>query len=448
MSSRDMAMRRVAAIDPARGAIVDQDAAEALLARVLAAPDTQATALTPGSRARVRRRRTIVALVAVALLLLAAAALAAVGVIGFGAPARSPFALSSPRFGLGALAPGSARLLPVSSPDPAGGPPWGMRVLSTTRGVGCVEVGRVLHGRLGALGEDGAFHDDGRFHEFPARGLFPGAVCADLDANGRLFDTVGSDVVPASADGGTSSPSLLPGIPARRPRVSRLCPASDLRVLSYGLLGPEARSLTYTLAGHRYTLTPAGPEGAYLIVSPPPCGGRGLSSSGPSIMPLPWSSPIDTIAYSDGTVCRIAATRPGTLAGQCKPPGYVPLTLRRPTHAQIAAAIHASIVDAPPARAAEVARRRAIRVSFTARVAVTSAASAYELVEATSSPLAVFTQTKGNIARGQTVSWLLPAREPGTYSGTVTLGIGVPAAYPIYSYSPGPLVGRFSIHVP
>jgi hypothetical protein len=442
MSSLDEAMRRVAAIDPARGAVVDDDAAERLLAQLLGAP------AAPRSRSRVRHRRTILALVAVALLLLAAAALAAVGVIGVGPPARSPFALSSPRFGLGALEPGSARLLPVSSPDPAGGPPWGMRLVSTTRGVGCIEVGRVLHGRLGALGEDGAFGDDGRFHEFPARGLFPGAVCANLDANGRLFDTVGSDVVATSGDGGTSTPGLLPGIPVRRPGSSRLCPASDLRVLSYGLLGPEARSLTYTLGGHRYTLTPAGPEGAYLIVGAPPCDARGLYSSGASIVPLPWSSPIDTISYGNGAVCRIAATRPGTLAGKCKPPGYVPLAVPRPTNAQVMSAIHASIVVAPPARAAELASRRAIRVSFIARVPVTSADSAYELVEATSSPLAVFTETKGDVARGQTVSWLLPAREPGTYSGTVTLGIGVPPAYPIYSYSPGPLVGRFSIHVP
>jgi hypothetical protein len=223
-----------------------------------------------------------------------------------------------------------------------------------------------------------------------------------------------------------------------------------VRVLSYGLLGPDARSVAYTLAGHRHTLVPIAPQGAYLIVGRFQRGARSLGSgsSGPSIMPLPWSSPVDAITYSNGAVCRIAATRPGTLAGKCTPPGYVPITVRRPTHAQVAARIHASIVLAPRARAAELASRRAIRVSFTARVAVTSAASAYELVEATSSPLAVFTETKGNIARGQTVSWLLPAREPGTYSGTVTLGIGVPPAYPIYSYSPGPLVGRFRIHVP
>jgi hypothetical protein len=464
MSSHDTAMRRVAALDPARTAIVDRDAAEQLLERVLATrltpappatpstPHTPTMPLAPRSRPRGHHRKAILALVAIALLALAAAALAAVGVIRFGAPARSPFALSSPRFGLGSLRPGSARVLSVSSADPAGGPPWGMRVLSTTRGVGCIEVGRVLHGRLGALGEDGAFDDDGRFHEFPARGLLGGAVCANLDAHGRLFDTVGSDVLPASGDTGDGS-CIAPPPPGEiivGPNASRICPAADVRVLSYGLLGPDARGVTYTLDGHQHTLVPVAPEGAYLIVNGYQRGRRllGEGSSGASITPLPWSSPIETITYSNGTVCHIADTRPGTLAGKCRPPGYVPVTLRRPTHAQVAATIHASIVVAPPARAAELGTHRAIRVSFTARVAVTKAADAYELVEATSSPEAVFTETRQDISPGQTVSWLLPARRPGTYSGTVRLGIGVSPAYPIYSYSPGPPVGRFSIRVP
>lgn len=274
---------------------------------------------------------------------------------------------------------------------------------------------------------------------------------ADLDANDRLFDTVGADVVPASADG-ESDPSLGIGAVLSLRHASARCPAADLRQLSYGLLGPDARSLTYTLAGHRHTLAPSGPEGAYLIVSTPPCGRR-AQSTGASLMPLPWDSPVDTISYSNGTICNIARTQPGKgpedkLSGQCKPPGYVPLGASAPTHAQVAAAIHATLVTVPPAQVSQLVSRRAIRVSFTARVAVTKAASAYELVESTSSPLAVFVETQKDIAVGQTVSWLLPAPRPGTYSGTVTLGIGVPPAYPIYSYSPGPLVGRFNIRVP
>jgi hypothetical protein len=259
-------------------------------------------------------------------------------------------------------------------------------------------------------------------------------------------------LVPASGDpeDGSCVTPPPPGASIRGPNAGRICPAADVRVLSYGLLGPDARSVTYTLGDRRHTLVPVAPEGAYLIVGNLHRGRRSLGAGplGASIVPLPWSSPIDTVTYSNGTVCHIAATKPGTLAGQCKPPGYAPIAVRPPPHAQVAATIHASIVVAPPARAAELASHRAIRVSFTARVGVTKAASAYELVETTSSPEAVFVETHKDIAPGQTVSWLLPACRPGIYSGTVTFGIGVAPAYPIYTYSPGPLVGRFSIRVP
>jgi hypothetical protein len=384
------------------------------------------------------------------LLVLTAGALAAAGVIRLGAAAKSPVELTTPRVGLGALRPGSARLLSVATADPVGGPPWGIRVVSTTRGVGCIEVGRVLNGRLGAIGQGGAFGNDGRFHAFPASGLFAGAACGNLDANGRLFDTVDVDVVPASGDPGDGSCVTPPprGVRILGPDASRFCPAAQVRVLSYGLLGPEARRVTYTLDGHRHTLTPARPEGAYLIVTTSRSGSRTPASTGGSVMPLPWSSPIDTITYRDGTVCRIASTKPVTLAGQCKPPGYAPIQLRRVTHAQVAAAIHARVVPTPQAKVSELGSRRAILVSFVARAAVTKASSAYELVEDTSSPLAVFVETKEDIPAGATVSWLLPVPRAGIYSGKVTLGFGVAPAYPVYTYAPGPVVGHFHIRVP
>ena len=39
-----------------------------------------------------------------------------------------------------------------------------MRLVHTTRGEICVQIGRVDGDQLGQLGIDGAFHDDGRFH--------------------------------------------------------------------------------------------------------------------------------------------------------------------------------------------------------------------------------------------------------------------------------------------
>jgi hypothetical protein len=63
---------------------------------------------------------------------------------------------ANPRAGLGKATAGTVHLLPTSTPDPRGGLPWGMRVLSTTRGAGCIQVGRLLDGELVAIGQDGA----------------------------------------------------------------------------------------------------------------------------------------------------------------------------------------------------------------------------------------------------------------------------------------------------
>jgi len=443
--STDAVMTRLAAADPARDIVPDRDGAEALLELVLSSPRDRSGHQVPVAG---RRRRGLVVAVALSLALaLAAAALAAVGVIRLGSPARPSGALANPRQGLGALRPGTARLLGVAVADPAGGLAWGMRLLGTTRGVGCLEVGRLLDGRLGVLGRDGAFGNDGRFHELPPGGLSGGGQCANLDANGRLFYTVSAANVPASGwqgQGGCTAPlppgGRIVGLPA-----SRYCRAGELRELVYGVLGPDATGVTYTLGGRQHTIKPVGPEGAYLIVTahsglPTDHGRYTLAGAIGSIMPLPWSSPITSIAYRDGMRCLIDATKPGTLKGQCTPPGYRPVTARL-SDSQVVSPIDVRVVAMTPAG------RRAIRVSFTARIAVRKAGSSYEVAENTSSPEAVFEATQRNINAGQTVTWLLPAPKPGVYSGKIVLGLSGAPPYPIYTYSPGPLVGRFSVRV-
>lgn len=447
--SSDAVIARLAAADPAREVVPDRAVAEALLDRVQSSPRQDG-----GHEAIVARRGARGLVIALALLVglgLAAAALAAAGVIRFGSPARPSGSLANPTQGLGALRHGTAHVLAVTSADPAGGLAWGMRLLSTTRGVGCLEVGRLLRGRLGVLGRDGAFGNDGRFHQLPAGGLSNGGQCANLDANGRLFYTVSAGDVPASGWQGLAScaPHRLGqeivGLPA-----SRYCRTGDLRELFYGVLGPEATSVTYRLRGQQHTVKPVGPEGAYLIAAPLSASPTGqarrlLAGTIGSIMPLPWSSPITSIAYRNGTRCLIAATEPGTLKGQCRPPGYRPVTPRKLSEAQVAAPIQVRVIGADHAG---LATRRVIVVSFTARVAVTKASSSYEIVEDTSSPEAVFEATQRNIAAGQTVTWRLPAPKPGIYSGKIVLGQSGAPPYPIYTYSPGPLVGRFRVRVP
>ena len=133
---------------------------------------------------------------------LAGAAFAS-GVIQFGAPApKSPVRLfTAPRTGDGALTPGTVRMLPVSTEDPAGGAPWGMREFSTSRGLGCIEVARLAGGKLVALGQDYAFGNDGRFHELSVSsgGAGYGDWCSALDRYDRLYINQTWGEQPASA---------------------------------------------------------------------------------------------------------------------------------------------------------------------------------------------------------------------------------------------------------
>ena len=123
-----------------------------------------------GSLSRLR-----VVLVALALVFATTAiALAATGVILTGAPVGTvtrPVATA----GEGIPVAGGSRLLPLRAADPAGGLPWGMRIVHTTRGLICVQIGRVDHGQLGQLGVDGAF--DERRALPPPAGRLPCPTC-------------------------------------------------------------------------------------------------------------------------------------------------------------------------------------------------------------------------------------------------------------------------------
>jgi hypothetical protein len=238
------------------------------------------------------------------------AAFAAKAIVEVGAPAPRDY----PNFGEKIL-PAGTRLLSMRVPDPAGGPPWGMRLIYTTADRqdpardhktarwGCVQIGRVVDGRLGILGQDGAFHNDGLFHELPVQ---PEA-CGSLNHSGVLVGLTGGASITASAYRGlegclTSSarrqeqmalPSLerelgvaraekdlhtireaLEGLATYRKLAPKFnadanCLESDLRHVAYGVAGPNATSVTVTGEGHHQTiaLTPRD-DGAYLIVQP------------------------------------------------------------------------------------------------------------------------------------------------------------------------------------
>jgi len=207
-----------------------------------------------------------------ALLVTTTIALAASGVFLTGA-AVAPVGPLSPAAGAGLPLPGQSRLLALRVADPGGGLPWGMRVVHTTRGLVCVQIGRVQNGRLGELGIDGAYHDDGRFHPV-GPGVLP--TYAGGASEGGVTSERGSCVL---ADGdvtgngeawGSAVAAEFWGVDEnaafaleRHPR-----PAARRRDITYGILGPHAVSVTYREGSALRTEPVVAGVGAYLIVQP------------------------------------------------------------------------------------------------------------------------------------------------------------------------------------
>lgn len=97
--------------------------------------------------------------------------------------------------------------------DPNGGLAWGLRVVQTKHGLACVGVGRLRHGQIGMLGQDGSFGNDGRFH--PLSPTVSNQWCGLLDAHRHAFINVASSVIAASAAQVSSSDRCVWASPAR-----------------------------------------------------------------------------------------------------------------------------------------------------------------------------------------------------------------------------------------
>jgi hypothetical protein len=308
-----------------------------------------------------RRRRWFFGLTPVVLVVTTTAALAAGGVISIGSPAKAPVALgvAKPDADTGVVVAGTDRVLSLRVPDTDGGPPWGLRLYSTTRGLGCVTPGRVADGKIGVYGRYGAFDDDGRLHPFdPDTSSGSPSDCTPLDAGGRLFLSVNANPVVASANPlGDCAPRI---------GTTSLCAAGTERTLLYGLLGPQAKSVTYTTPAGPKTVPTTGPEGAYLIVRP-------SSERSPSIgaSRYPEAEAITEIAFRDGRTCSSQVLQGNDPASVCPLPGFHPLPLKLPTRAEIGARVTAT--------ARQGRRFWVLRVKFRARVAVQDATAAYNV---------------------------------------------------------------------
>jgi hypothetical protein len=401
------------------------------------------------------RRRFAVALAAVvAMLVLAAVALAASGLLSSGAPLTLPPGIPvNPDSGIGAVKLATVRLLPIAVPDPGGGPPWGLRYVATTRGLGCLQTDRLVRGMLGVIGEDDAFANDGRFHALPA-GLLDGPFpCGSLDARGDAFGGSLVYAVPASGlitpthgqTGCEVRPVLPPGatppphVPAQ---TGPFCPPQDERAIYFGMAGPDATSVTYVAGGRAHTVATVGRQGAYLIV---------LDRTGPLLSdgysPLAGAGggPIRSIHYRSGYVC-VLSTR--QLSSQtCPHVGQI--LARRPR-------VTAADVAAPLAAALTIGRYGPqLTVSFTARVAVTDASSAYEIsIRFPGSEPRCGSILSGPLIadnrKGQREHFDQPTEGcTGTFRGTVYYQYGGNTDGLPYDFTgPALTVGRFTVNVP
>ena len=265
-------------------------------------------------RLSVRRWRPL-ALLAVLVLGGGSGALAAAGVFQTGTPVGASV-LAKPRAFEGVAIPGTVHLLSLRVPDPGGGPPWALRSLRTTRGLECVQLGRLVDRRLGVLGQDGAFRNDGRFHPLSANAFEYTFNCGTLDARGHAFavdnayGVATSGLVANTGDGGCAIARTPPrGVRVRRPSIP-VCPPGSLRDIYFGMLGPDARSVTYDVPGGGTATVPtAGPDGAFLIVYKT-SGGLSGESGGPTLTDYPANAfsranPIRAVAYTGGRRCAL-----------------------------------------------------------------------------------------------------------------------------------------------
>jgi len=402
------------------------------------------TAGPPSRRARLTARWRPLAVFAVLVLGGTTVALAASGVLRSGTPVHSATALpTAPSAGNGVVKGSSVRLLRVRTADPGGSIPWGMRITTTTRGLGCLEVAREQNGQLGVIGQDNAFHDDGLFHPLSAALSATSPVCAPLDRQQQLILNVNVGNVPASGLNASDlnvAGGCLP--PNTHEPGGIFCSHRDERTLYYGLLGPEATSLTFAINGTQHSVTPQGPDGAYLIVvrSPPGTPGNIDNSISGSLNPHP---PITAVTYRNGVRCNYASL--GVLSQQCRvPPGYTPARTPHYTTAQLATPIHTSVRRA--------AHGWHLVLSFIARAPVTNALSSYTATLPVHNGYYGFPITQRNVTAGTHitfVSFLALPLTAGVYHGTLSFTTSTtPGQSPFSGQGNQILVGRFTIRVP
>jgi hypothetical protein len=335
---------------------------------------------------RTSRPRRLVVLVALVALAIAASAWGASQLLT-GSIVSTGFPPVSPIVGVGAPLPSSSAVLGLRVPDPVGGLPWGMRIVRTTRGEACLQVGRVLDGKVGVLGTGYAFHHDGLFHTLsPEDALVGGLQCVHVDAHGHVLDTQGP--LTASADGLSLVESMSERVHCDLPDQHDWgfrCPASQLRLMAFGALGPDAKSLLVRFQGRSFAVKPYGPDGVYLLVLKAPKG----TNVGPYFGAQAPNPPRMTVTFENGSSCPLPSIDDPLL---CHPEGIDYSSGPTITASDVASPIHASyrtdvrggqppdVVTGPGSSASAPARQGqgpGLVIAFTARVGIRGPVSTY-----------------------------------------------------------------------
>ncbi|HWK29158.1 MAG TPA: hypothetical protein VNS09_21530 [Solirubrobacter sp.] len=385
-------------------------------------------ALVAAPRPARRRRFALTALFAGGGMLATAGALAATGVLPVGAPVKPAHVNHDPHAAMGVAA--DVRLLPLRVPDPDGGPPWGLRIVTTTRGMVCLQAGRVVGDQLGVLGQDGLEGDDGRFHPLPPISD-SWLACQLPDGSGQTFAAVDRSSY-ASGEAGRDRDCSTPGEKrSGRPK----CPVADRRQLAYGLLGPQAASVTFA-GGAKQELT--APEGAYLFVRARRNPHYGVGVGGGPM--LGQGAAIRRIDYRDGTSCPpVDPKRP-----YCAPKGYV-----EPKPPKVSGSIRRSLrVSVGTYRVSRTLSVPKVTVRFRAPQAISGAGPMYLLEGRFDNQVKecrrviLFAPTNRDVAAGERVTLFgtVPPRCHGTLKGRVVLVNGAK----FHNGDPAPTVGTFT----
>ena len=234
-------------------------------------------------RTVVRRQRRRMLVLAVLLLLALAAALAvATGVFDRGSDIKS----TNPTARILALArlPGTLRVV-ATTPDPDGGPPWALRMFRS-ESEDCFQIGRLVNGRLAAIGIGGAFANDRRYHALPVEPLYCGGNrsphLSHAGGGGGTFSVSGLE----------DEDSCRPPAPEFTLTLAPICDEGLLRGVIAGTGGRHLLAVTLVAEGHLLTqrITDR-TNGSYMFVV------RGRAPQRGHVLGL----------YDDGSVCPMPA---------------------------------------------------------------------------------------------------------------------------------------------